>query len=121
MGGKSSFMLGPIRAACSSMESGTHSAAATKRRSSLAAPLALVDESQGRGHEEEINRDAFAKPGLGVVRSKRREPSRQSIERFRQLMLPHLDAAYNLARYLSRGADGAEDIVQEAYLRLPRL
>jgi len=37
--------------------------------------------------------------------------------RFREVMLPHLDGAYNLARYLARDAIAAEDIVQEAFLR----
>ncbi|WP_299429088.1 sigma-70 family RNA polymerase sigma factor [Sphingomonas bacterium] len=37
--------------------------------------------------------------------------------RFRETMLPHLDAAYNFARYLSGDAIVAEDIVQEAFLR----
>ena len=32
-------------------------------------------------------------------------------------MLPHLDAAYTLARYLTRNEHDAEDIVQDAYLR----
>ncbi len=32
-------------------------------------------------------------------------------------MLPHLDAAYNLARWLLRADDGAEDVVQESYLK----
>ena len=32
-------------------------------------------------------------------------------------MLPHLDAAYNLARWLMRDAAAAEDVVQEAILR----
>lgn len=36
---------------------------------------------------------------------------------FHGAMLPHLDAAYNLARFLSRDADAAEDIVQDAFLR----
>jgi RNA polymerase sigma factor (sigma-70 family) len=36
---------------------------------------------------------------------------------FRTLMLPHLDAAYNLARYLTRDPTMAEDIVQDAFLR----
>jgi RNA polymerase sigma-70 factor (ECF subfamily) len=38
-------------------------------------------------------------------------------DRFEQLVLPHLDAAYNLARWLMRGDHDAEDVVQEAFLR----
>ena len=34
-----------------------------------------------------------------------------------ELLLPHLDSAYNLARWLVRNSDDAEDVVQEAYLR----
>jgi RNA polymerase sigma factor (sigma-70 family) len=37
--------------------------------------------------------------------------------RFEAQALPHLDAAYNLARWLSRSPVDAEDIVQEAMLR----
>ncbi|HLY16788.1 MAG TPA: sigma-70 family RNA polymerase sigma factor [Bryobacteraceae bacterium] len=36
---------------------------------------------------------------------------------FEQIFLPHLDAAYNLAHWLTRNEHDAEDIVQEAYLR----
>ena len=36
---------------------------------------------------------------------------------FEQAVLPHLDAAYNLARWLTRNEQDAEDVVQEAYLR----
>ena len=37
--------------------------------------------------------------------------------RFEEIVLPHLDAAYNLARWLTRNEHDAEDVVQEAYLR----
>ena len=36
---------------------------------------------------------------------------------FEQLMLPHLDSAYNLCRWLLRNPHDAEDAVQEACLR----
>lgn len=36
---------------------------------------------------------------------------------FEEVFLPHLDAAYNLARWLTRDEGDAEDLVQEAYLR----
>ena len=37
--------------------------------------------------------------------------------RFEQTVMPHLDAAYNLARWLVRNTHDAEDVVQEACLR----
>jgi RNA polymerase sigma-70 factor (ECF subfamily) len=37
--------------------------------------------------------------------------------RFAEIVLPHLDAAYNLARWLARDAALADDIVQDAMLR----
>ncbi|WMY09862.1 RNA polymerase sigma factor [Paraburkholderia phenoliruptrix] len=37
--------------------------------------------------------------------------------RFQQLALPHLDAAYNLARWLCGNPNDADDVVQEAFMR----
>jgi RNA polymerase sigma-70 factor (ECF subfamily) len=37
--------------------------------------------------------------------------------RFEQTIMPHLDAAYNLARWLTRNDSDAQDVVQDAYLR----
>ena len=42
-------------------------------------------------------------------------PSRD--DSFEAVVLPHLDAAYNLARWLMRDSAAAEDVVQEAMLR----
>jgi len=36
--------------------------------------------------------------------------------RFTELVLPHLDHAYSLARWLAGGVTDAEDIVQDAYV-----
>ena len=40
--------------------------------------------------------------------------------RFESLAMPHLDAAYNLARWLTRNDHDAQDVVQEAVLRACR-
>jgi len=37
--------------------------------------------------------------------------------RFEELVLPHLDAAYNLARWLTRDPHDADDVVQDACVR----
>jgi len=37
--------------------------------------------------------------------------------RFEELVLPHLDAGYNLARWLTRHVNDAEDVVQDACVR----
>jgi RNA polymerase sigma factor (sigma-70 family) len=41
----------------------------------------------------------------------------RSESRFERVVLPHLDAAYTLARYLLRDPSEAEDVLQEAILR----
>jgi RNA polymerase sigma-70 factor (ECF subfamily) len=47
-------------------------------------------------------------------------PEYDRLARFEQAVLPHLPAAYNLARWLTRNDHDAEDVVQEAYLRAYR-
>jgi RNA polymerase sigma-70 factor, ECF subfamily len=48
------------------------------------------------------------------------ELSVEDRERFENLVLPHVDAAFNLARWLLRGRSDAEDVAQEALLRACR-
>ena len=47
-------------------------------------------------------------------------PEPQDRIRFEQLMLPHLDSATNLARWLLRNRTDSDDMVQEAMLRAYR-
>ena len=42
------------------------------------------------------------------------KPDGATVERFRAVMLPHLDAAYGFARWLTRDPVAAQDVAQEA-------
>jgi len=44
----------------------------------------------------------------------------ENAQRFESLVMPHLDAAYNLARWLTRNDHDAQDVVQEALVRAMR-
>jgi len=64
--------------------------------------------------------DSSAKIVKFVALKKHREEDAaqgQELASFETLMLPHLDAAHNLARWLLRNEQDAQDVVQEAYLR----
>src|SRR5438270_1415835 len=57
---------------------------------------------------------------FAVVPKKQEEPDqspKEELMSFEAAMLPHLDAAHNLARWLLRNEQDAQDVVQEAYLR----
>jgi RNA polymerase sigma-70 factor, ECF subfamily len=57
-------------------------------------------------------------PAAGAAASDEvRMSNTKSSAEFDRIFLPHLNAAYNLARYLIRNAQDAEDVVQESYLR----
>jgi len=53
----------------------------------------------------------------GYAREARPLRDSEKRTRFEQLVLPHLDAAYNLARWLTHDKHDAQDVVQEACLR----
>jgi RNA polymerase sigma factor (sigma-70 family) len=59
----------------------------------------------------------FAMPRLAFGRARAEREDDAVADRFRRRVLPHLDAAYGYARYLTRDAAAAEDVVQEAFLR----
>ncbi|HXD41312.1 MAG TPA: sigma-70 family RNA polymerase sigma factor [Ramlibacter sp.] len=59
----------------------------------------------------------FTRPAAGRGTGMDEDEDRR---RFERLVLPHLDAAYNLARWLTRNDHDAEDVVQEAMMRALR-
>jgi len=48
------------------------------------------------------------------------DPMDERKQRFERVVMPHLDAAYNLARWMTRNDHDAQDVVQEAVLRAYR-
>lgn len=55
-----------------------------------------------------------------LKRAERRDAGGAQEQRFERTILPHLDAAYNLARWITQNEHDAEDVVQEAALRALR-
>ena len=76
----------------------------------MALPLKTADASQ----TEELSDPKIVK---FVVVKKRQEQAKEELTSFEEVMLPHLDAAHNLAKWLLRNEQDAQDVVQEAYLR----
>jgi RNA polymerase sigma factor (sigma-70 family) len=55
-----------------------------------------------------------------TILKKHQEPDtaqEHELASFEETMLPHMDAAHNLAKWLLRNEQDAQDVVQEAYLR----
>ena len=81
----------------------------------MALPLKAEHASQTEDFESTAKIVKFA-----VVPKKHEEPDqspKEELMSFEAAMLPHLDAAHNLARWLLRNEQDAQDVVQEAYLR----
>src|SRR2546421_8096201 len=78
-------------------------------------PLKAEHASQTEDFESTAKIVKFA-----IVPKKHEEPDqspKEELMSFEAAMLPHLDAAHNLARWLLRNEQDAQDVVQEAYLR----
>ncbi|MBX5221164.1 MULTISPECIES: sigma-70 family RNA polymerase sigma factor [unclassified Rhizobium] len=77
-------------------------------------PLALLLDSAARLFHPMVSEKSS---GEQVASAADVSAQRELMQRFQNLIVPHLDAAYNFARFLSRDADAAQDIVQDAFLR----
>src|SRR6202171_6697010 len=80
----------------------------------MALPLKAEHALESEGFESDPKIVKF------VVVKKREEqdhPLKEVLTSFEEALLAHLDAAHNLARWLLRNEEDAQDVVQEAYLR----
>jgi len=79
--------------------------------------MALLLKAEHASESEEF--ESTPKVVKFVVVKKREEDhaQRAKLTSFEEAMLPHLDAAHNLARWLLRNEQDTQDVVQEAYLR----
>jgi RNA polymerase sigma-70 factor (ECF subfamily) len=86
----------------------------TEQKSSMAALLKVEYAFNTEDHESSAKIVKF------VILKKHEEQDAikgHELASFEEAMLPHLDAAHNLARWLLRNEQDAQDVVQEAYLR----
>ena len=79
----------------------------------MALPLKADDASETEDFESDRKTVKFV-----VVKKREGDHAQQTeLTSFEEAMLPHLDAAHNLAKWLLRNEQDAQDVVQEAYLR----
>ena len=77
----------------------------------MASPLKTADASEA----EDLSDPKMVK--FVVVKKQKEQQAKEEVTSFEEAMLPHLDAAHNLAKWLLRNEEDAQDVVQEAYLR----
>ena len=81
-----------------------------------------TNERSGHSATEGMGRAYGSDPSLSeayIVKKSAITPESR-LQLFEEMILPHLKAAYNLARWLTRNEHDAQDVVQEAYLRAVR-
>ena len=79
----------------------------------MALPLKAEHASETEDFESRPNIVKFTV----VKESEQNHAQKAELTSFEDVMLPHLDAAHNLAKWLLRNEQDAQDVVQEAYLR----
>ena len=84
-------------------------------RSKIAMALPLKAEHVSKTEDFESRRNIVK---FTVFKGSEQDHAQKAeLASFEDVMLPHLDAAHNLAKWLLRNEEDAKDVVQEAYLR----
>src|ERR1700720_4005872 len=80
--------------------------------------MALLLKSEHASQTEDFDSDPKIVKFVVVKKPEEQDQSlKGEVASFEEALLPHLDAAHNLARWLLRNEQDAQDVVQEAYLR----
>jgi RNA polymerase sigma factor (sigma-70 family) len=79
----------------------------------MALPAKIRDASETENFESDPKIVKF----VVLKRHQGDRAKEEDLNSFEAVMLPHLDAAHNLAKWLLRNEQNAQDVVQEAYLR----
>ena len=99
------------------MDAAAHVNFATPRIGHPKITMALPLETKHASDTEDFE---FHRKIVKFTVVKKAEPDqadRSELASFEETMLPHMDAAHNLAKWLLRNEQDAQDVVQEAYLR----
>ena len=79
--------------------------------------MALPLKAEHASETEDFESDQKTVKFVVVKKPEEGATEQEGLISFEAMILPHLDAAHNLARWLLRNEDDAQDVVQEAYLR----
>src|SRR5437762_4801555 len=79
--------------------------------------MALPLKAEHASETEDFESDQKTVKFVVVKKPEEGATEQEGLISFEAIILPHLDAAHNLARWLLRNEDDAQDVVQEAYLR----
>jgi RNA polymerase sigma-70 factor (ECF subfamily) len=79
--------------------------------------MALLLKAEHASETEDFESDPKIVKFVIVKKREEDRAQKEDLASFEEALLPHLDAAHNLARWLLRNEQDAQDVVQEAYLR----
>jgi len=79
--------------------------------------MALLLKTEHASATEDLEPHPKVVKFVVIKKSEPDHAEKAELASFEEAMLPHLDAAHNLARWLLRNEQDAQDVVQEAYLR----
>src|SRR5260370_33166816 len=78
---------------------------------------ASLKANLGFDTEDPESRSKIVKVAIFKKHQEQDAAQEHEVASFEETMLPHMDAAHNLAKWLLRNEEDARDVVQEAYLR----